>query len=99
MDDSVDRGENESVELASPSHPGDILREWIDGHGETVTGTARRLGVSRTTLSRVLAGEGRLNAEMAVTLEEMGWSTARLWTALQSGWEVARVRRARREAA
>ena len=34
MDDSIDKGENESVELACPSHPGDILREWIDGTGK-----------------------------------------------------------------
>lgn len=84
---------DESVELADPAHPGEVLRDWIDGHGETVTGTARRLGVSRTTLNRVLAARGAMGPGMAVALEDMGWSTARLWMALQAQWEIARVRR------
>ena len=28
--------ENESIELANPCHPGEVLRDWIEGHGETV---------------------------------------------------------------
>lgn len=90
--------DGDEVEIAFPSHPGELLRSWIEGHGETVAGTARRLGVSRTTLNRVLAGQRRMVPEMAVTLEEMGWSEADFWMGMQAQWEIARVRRIKREA-
>ncbi len=87
---------SESVDLATLTtlaHPGDVLRDWIDGHKATVTATARRLGVSRATLNRVLAGRGGIGPGMAVALEEMGWSTARFWLALQAQHDIARVKR------
>ena len=93
--------ENESVDLAALAdlaHPGEVLRDWIDGHGITVAETARRLSVSRATLNRVLAGQRRIGAELAVTLEEMGWSDASFWLTLQAQQDIARVRRERRAA-
>ena len=90
--------ENERVDLTAVTdlaHPGEILRDWIDGHGITVADTARRLGVSRATLNRVLAGQRRIGAELAVPLEEMGWSDASFWLTLQAQQDIARVRRER----
>ncbi len=90
--------ENGSVNLADVAdlaHPGEVLRDWIDGHGITVAETARRLGLSRATLNRVLAGQRRIGAELAVTLEEMGWSDASFWLTLQAQQDIARVRRDR----
>ena len=40
--------------MHNPPHPGEVLREWLDG--VTVTDAADRLGVTRAALSRVING-------------------------------------------
>ena len=90
---------DDRVEPINPSHPGELLRDWIDGHGATVTDTAKRLNVSRAKLNRVLAGKGPMVASLAVDLESIGWSTARFWLALQAQYDIAALRRDRAQAA
>lgn len=89
---------NASVELANPCHPGELLRDWIDGHGDTVTATAARLNISRAKISRILAGQGRIPVSLAVDLEAIGWSTARFWLAAQAQFDIARLKREREAA-
>ena len=76
--------------LDAKIHAGEILRGWIEDNGETVAGTARRLGMSRGGLNRVLSGQGRMAARLA--LEGIGWSRARFWMDLQTSHEIARLR-------
>ena len=85
----------ERGELVSPSHPGELLRDWIDGHGETVTATAARLNISRAKINRILAGQGRIPVGLAVDLEVIGWSTARFWLAAQAQFDIAQLKRER----
>ena len=79
--------------MKNPPHPGETLRDWIHGHRTTVVETARRLGVSRASLNRVLAGQSGLSADMAVRLERIGWSDAAFWAALQAQYDVAEARK------
>ena len=67
---------DEEVTMGEPCHPGEVMRDWIDGHGETVTNAAKRLGVSRSTLNRLLAEKAPMTAPMALRLESLGWSNA-----------------------
>ena len=82
----------DSVTLAKPCHPGEVLREWIDGNSESVTGTAHQLGVSRATLNRILAGKASLRANIALALESLGWSSAQFWLRLQNEYDLAQER-------
>ena len=52
-----------------PPHPGIVLRDgvFIDT-GVTVTDFARRIGVTRPALSRVLNGKADISADLAVRL-------------------------------
>lgn len=81
------------VTMAYPCHPGEILQDYITGHGDTMTDTARRLKVSRATLSRILAGEGHILPGMALALEALGWSNAEFWLRLQMKYDLAAERR------
>ena len=90
--------ENESIELTNPCHPGEVLRDWIEGHSETVSGAARRLNISRAKLNRILAGKGGILPDTAVALESIGWSSAQFWLRMQMIYDLARAR-ARRNAA
>ncbi|TYA88137.1 helix-turn-helix domain-containing protein [Aggregatibacter actinomycetemcomitans] len=42
------------MRMHNPPHPGELLKEYIDG--VSVTKVAQKLGVSRVTLSRILNG-------------------------------------------
>jgi len=70
-------------------HPGELLREdVIIPLGIEVTEAARKLGMSRTALSRVLNGHSGISPDLAIRLERAGVSTARFWLTLQTNYEL-----------
>lgn len=73
-------------------HPGELLREDVLlPLGIEVTAAAHRLGMSRTTLSRVINGRAGISPDLAIRLERAGVSTARFWMALQTNYELSRA--------
>ncbi len=81
--------------MHDPPHPGLSIREnCLDPLGLSVTEAAQQLGVARHTLSRVLNGRAGISPEMALRLEEMGWSTADFWLRRQTLYDLAQARRA-----
>jgi antitoxin HigA-1 len=73
-------------------HPGELLREDVLlPLGIEVTDAAKRLGMSRTTLSRVLNGHAGISPDLAIRLEQAGASTARFWMTLQTNYELAQA--------
>ena len=79
--------------MANPPHPGECLQDSLLDAGWTVSEAARRLGVARITLSRLLHGHTGVSAEMALALERIGWSNAEFWLRLQANYDLARARR------
>lgn len=81
--------------MKKPPHPGELLREDVlRPLGIEVTEAAQRLGMSRTTLSRVINGRAGISPDLAVRLERAGVSTARFWMMLQANYELAQSRAA-----
>lgn len=75
--------------MYNPSHPGEILREEvIDVLGLSVTEAARRLGMSRVALSRVLNGKAGISPDLAIRLERAGVATARAWLQMQANYDL-----------
>lgn len=73
-------------------HPGDLLREdVIIPLGLDITETAHRLGLSRTTLSRIVNGHAGISPDLAIRLERAGVATARFWMTLQTNYELSRA--------
>ena len=71
-------------------HPGELLREDVlVPLGVEVTDAAQRLGMSRTSLSRVINGHAGISPDLAVRLERAGVSTARFWMTLQANYELS----------
>ena len=78
--------------MKNPAHPGDILRtELREGYGLSVQESARKLGISRAALSRVLNKKARLREELAYRLELAGIGTARFWLAVQNNYDLAKL--------
>lgn len=73
-------------------HPGELLREDVLlPLGIEVTDAAQRLGMSRTTLSRVINGCAGISPDLAIRLERAGVSTARFWMTLQTNYELSQA--------
>ena len=77
--------------MHNPPHPGEVLREWLDG--VTVTDAAQRLGVTRVALSRVLNGAAGISAEMDVRLSKALNTTPGLWYAMQGNYDMWQARK------
>lgn len=81
----------------NPSHPGRHIYHGCmeDPLGEctlTVVEAARKLGVSRVVLSRVLNGRAGISVSLALKLEAAGWGTADTWLRRQAAYDLAQQR-------
>ena len=67
------------MQTQHPTHPGEILREWITGKRMSIADTASLLDVSTDELNSILSREARLSPAQAVRLEGIGWGNAESW--------------------
>ena len=59
------------MSMYNPPHPGSLLREDVLPElGMSVTDAAKKLGVTRPTLSRVVNEKAAISAGMALKLED-----------------------------
>ena len=85
------------MQMHSPAHPGVILREHM-GERLTVSEVARHLGITRANLSMILNGRLGITAATALKLSEaFPKSRAEFWLALQSQYDLAKVRKQKRK--
>jgi antitoxin HigA-1 len=81
--------------MKNPSHPGELIRDvCIDALKLNITEGAAALGVTRTTLSRLINGKANVSPEMAVRLSKAFGSTAGFWLHLQLNYDLAQEIRA-----
>ena len=72
-----------------PTHPGTILKEdYLVPLEITITDMAAMLGISRTTLSKILNGKGGISPEMALRLSRAFGTTPDLWLNLQKNYDL-----------
>jgi antitoxin HigA-1 len=72
-----------------PVHPGEILREDVLHHlGLSVSEAARRLGVSRQQLHRVLACTHPITTEMALRIGKFAGNGPGLWLRMQQAYDL-----------
>jgi antitoxin HigA-1 len=72
--------------MHNPPHPGKILRDALGDIG--VTMAARKLRVSRTTLSRILNGAAGISADMSLRLSAALGTHESLWYELQMSYDM-----------
>jgi addiction module HigA family antidote len=93
MSDPIKRG-------LAPSHPGAHLADVLDGlkaqAGVTREAAARRMGIARRTLYKVIEGASGVTPAMAVRLEAFGLGSAEMWLNLQQAHDLAMARAALR---
>ena len=72
--------------MHNPPHLGKILRDALGDMD--VTTAAKKLHVSRTTLSRILNGAAGISAEMSLRLSVALGTHDSLWYELQMGYDI-----------
>jgi addiction module HigA family antidote len=72
-----------------PVHPGEIIREDVlKTLGLSVSETAKRLGVSRQQLHRILACTNPITTEMALRLGKFAGNGPGLWLRMQQAYDL-----------
>jgi addiction module HigA family antidote len=72
--------------MHNPPHPGLLLEDYL---GEvSLAEAARRLGVTRATLSRIKNGHASITADMAVRLGQLLGTSAELWLGMQTAYDL-----------
>lgn len=84
--------------MHNPPHPGEILADTVlrEAGGLTVTEFAKRLGVSRVALSRVVNGRAAVSAELAIRLAAALGGSAESWLNMQVAHDLYRAQKRRR---
>lgn len=85
--------------LSAPAHPGELIRETIEGLREetgrklTVAEIAEGLGITRKTLSCIINGKQSVTPEMAIRLgTAFPNTTAEFWLKVQENYDLAKAK-------
>ena len=75
-----------------PTHPGGILkRHYLEPLNLTVSATAKALGISRKTLSKIVNERCAISSDMALRLSKAFCTSPNLWTNLQQAYDLWRA--------
>ena len=75
--------------MHNPPHPGEVLQDTVLAEGRiSVTEFARKLGVSRVALSRVVNGRAAVSADMALRLAAALGGSAESWLRMQAAYDL-----------
>ena len=81
------------MEMHNPPHPGEFIREvYLEPNGITGRQLATKLGVSASTLARVLNGSNGISSEMALRLSKALGRSAESWMILQDHFDLWQTR-------
>ncbi len=85
--------------MYDPAHPGELIRETIDGLREetgknfTIEEVAKGLKTTRKTLSAIINGKQSITPEMALKLAKAFNTSAEFWMHAQENFELANARK------
>ncbi len=76
--------------MKNPPHPGRSIRvSCLEPFDLTVAEGAKALGVTRQTLYKLLNGQSRVSAEMAIRLAKAFGGTPHTWYGMQTAYDLA----------
>lgn len=88
------------MSLFDPAHPGELIRETLEGLREetglklTIQEVADGLGTTRKTLSALINGKQSVSPEMAIRLATgFANTTAEFWLTAQENFDLAQARK------
>ena len=83
-----------NIRIKSPAHPGGFVKsEVIEPLGLSLELAAQALGVTRSTLSRLVNEHLRLSAEMAIRIEKTFGVSMDSLMRMQNSYDIAQARK------
>lgn len=78
--------------LKDPMHPGEVLKElYLDSMGMGAIAFARRLGVPRTRIERLIKGTTGITPDTALRLARVFSTTPAYWVNLQTNYDISKA--------
>jgi len=78
-----------TTRMHNPPHPGEVLQDTVLSEGRiSVSALAKKLGVSRVALSRVMNGKAAVSAGMALRLAAALGTSAESWLQMQAAYDL-----------
>jgi len=81
-------------EMYNSAHPGLVSRDYLEGHN--ITHVAKRIGVSRVTLSKILNSRTGITADMSLRLSAALETNPSFWFDMQSNYDMWQARSRKR---
>lgn len=79
--------------MLDPSHPGEILKEeFMQRYGLSAIALAKRIGVPRTRIERLVKEQTGVSSDTALRLAKVFGTTAEFWVNLQVNYDMAKAR-------
>jgi antitoxin HigA-1 len=79
--------------IHNPPHPGELITEvYLEPNNLSSRGLAVALGVSASTLNRILTGTSAVSPEMALRLSKALGRSPESWLAMQSNYDLWQAR-------
>ena len=79
--------------MHNPPHPGEFIYEvYLEPYGITGRQLAAKLGVSPSTLNRVLQGKSGVSPDMALRLSKALGRSPESWLAMQDNYDLWQAR-------
>jgi addiction module HigA family antidote len=72
----------------NPIHPGEILRDELDGLNISAAGLARAIKVPANRISQILTGKRNISADTALRLGKLFGTGPQFWLNLQTAYEL-----------
>lgn len=69
-------------------HPGQILKEELDGLGVTLTEFARQIDVPANRISQIISGRRAVTGDTALRFGHWFGTEPQFWLNLQGAWEL-----------
>ena len=84
---------NTNLPLYNPPHPGEFITQiYLAPSGVSARELAKKLRVSASTLSRLLAASHRVSPEMALRLSKVLGRSPESWLAMQDSYDLWQAR-------
>ena len=81
------------MSMHNPPHPGDFIRlTYIEPFGISVRTLAYRLGVSASTLNRIIKNQSGVSPSMALRLSKALGRSPESWIAMQYNYDLWKAR-------
>ncbi|RCK37248.1 HigA family addiction module antitoxin [Thalassospira xiamenensis] len=74
--------------MRTPIHPGEILKDELDGLDMSGADLAREIHVPVNRITEILRGRRNISADTAIRLGRFFGSSAKFWLNLQSAFEL-----------